>query len=41
LFGKDARLVAFTNPLSYQEISTVQDKLLGVEDDGRVVWEYE
>lgn len=39
LFGKDARLIAFTNPLSFEEISAVQGKLLGEEEDDRVVWE--
>ena len=43
MFGKDAKLLAFTKPLSFEEISEVQDKLTAEkngnwkENDSRVV----
>jgi hypothetical protein len=38
LFGKDAKLIAYTTGLRFAEISEVQSTLKRKEDDDRVVW---
>jgi hypothetical protein len=39
LFGKDAKLIAWTKALTHNDISDVQTKLSEGQPDERVVWE--